>query len=130
MEAARDGAKRYPELSKTALRVGFDDAGCSGSCLRDERRAGKCRRWLIEPGSAAGCLEKRTSRARTGELYVKRFIEERELITDYESDVKAVLARLSDQTAPIALSLLSLPEDIRKDIGWPDFDGGRCTRGR
>lgn len=24
----------------------------------------------------------------------------------------------------------SLPEDIRKDIGWPDFDGNRCERGR
>lgn len=24
----------------------------------------------------------------------------------------------------------SLPEDIRRDIGWPDFDGNRCERGR
>jgi indolepyruvate ferredoxin oxidoreductase len=38
---------------------------------------------------------------------------ERELIADYESDVRHVLAKLSDQTAPIALALLSLPEDIR-----------------
>jgi indolepyruvate ferredoxin oxidoreductase len=38
---------------------------------------------------------------------------ERELITDYESDVRAVLAKLSPQTERIALSLLSLPEDIR-----------------
>jgi indolepyruvate ferredoxin oxidoreductase len=38
---------------------------------------------------------------------------ERELITDYESDVKAVLAKLSDHTAQVALALLSLPEDIR-----------------
>jgi indolepyruvate ferredoxin oxidoreductase len=38
---------------------------------------------------------------------------ERELIADYESDVRAVLARLSTQTAPIAQALLSLPEDIR-----------------
>ena len=26
--------------------------------------------------------------------------------------------------------MYSLPEDIRKDIGWPDFEGGRCSRGR
>ena len=26
--------------------------------------------------------------------------------------------------------MYSLPDDIRKDIGWPDFEGGRCTRGR
>ena len=26
--------------------------------------------------------------------------------------------------------MYSLPEDLRKDIGWPDFEGGRCTRGR
>ena len=26
--------------------------------------------------------------------------------------------------------MYSLPEDIRKDIGWPDFDGRRITRGR
>jgi hypothetical protein len=26
--------------------------------------------------------------------------------------------------------MYSLPEDIRKDIGWPEFNGGRCTRGR
>ncbi|MEP9387572.1 hypothetical protein [Mesorhizobium sp. KR9-304] len=26
--------------------------------------------------------------------------------------------------------MYSLPEDIRKDIGWPDFEGGRLTRGR
>jgi indolepyruvate ferredoxin oxidoreductase len=38
---------------------------------------------------------------------------ERQLIADYESDVRAVLAKLSDQTAPTALALLSLPEDIR-----------------
>jgi indolepyruvate ferredoxin oxidoreductase len=38
---------------------------------------------------------------------------ERELIADYESDVRAVLAKLSEQTAPTALALLSLPEDIR-----------------
>ena len=24
----------------------------------------------------------------------------------------------------------SLPEDLRKDIGWPDFHGHRCTRDR
>ncbi len=38
---------------------------------------------------------------------------ERELITDYEADVRTVLANLSDQSAPIALALLSLPDDIR-----------------
>ena len=26
--------------------------------------------------------------------------------------------------------MYSLPEDIRKDLGWPDFEGGRLTRGR
>jgi len=26
--------------------------------------------------------------------------------------------------------MYSLPEDIRKDIGWPDFDSGRISRGR
>lgn len=26
--------------------------------------------------------------------------------------------------------LYSLPEDIRKDIGWPDFDGDRLARKR
>ncbi|MBX3584775.1 MAG: hypothetical protein KF810_23110 [Rhizobiaceae bacterium] len=26
--------------------------------------------------------------------------------------------------------MYSLPEDIRKDIGWPDFDGDRIGRGR
>jgi hypothetical protein len=26
--------------------------------------------------------------------------------------------------------MYSLPEDLRKDLGWPDFDGGRLTRGR
>ena len=26
--------------------------------------------------------------------------------------------------------MYSLPEDIRKDIGWPDFKGERLTRGR
>ncbi|MEW9805799.1 hypothetical protein ABUE31_07385 [Mesorhizobium sp. ZMM04-5] len=26
--------------------------------------------------------------------------------------------------------MYSLPDDIRKDIGWPDFHGDRCTRGR
>jgi hypothetical protein len=26
--------------------------------------------------------------------------------------------------------MYSLPEDIRKDIGWPDFDGQRISRGR
>jgi hypothetical protein len=26
--------------------------------------------------------------------------------------------------------MYSLPEDIRKDIGWPDFEGERCSRGR
>jgi indolepyruvate ferredoxin oxidoreductase len=45
--------------------------------------------------------------------YAKDRRMERELITEYESDVRAVLAKLSDQTAPIALALLSLPEDIR-----------------
>ena len=38
---------------------------------------------------------------------------ERELIAEYEGDVRAVLAKLSTQTEPIALALLSLPEDIR-----------------
>jgi len=38
---------------------------------------------------------------------------ERELIADYENDVKQVLAKLSPQTERIALELLSLPEDIR-----------------
>jgi indolepyruvate ferredoxin oxidoreductase len=38
---------------------------------------------------------------------------ERELIADYESDVRAVIAKLSPQTERIALALLSLPEDIR-----------------
>ena len=38
---------------------------------------------------------------------------ERELIADYENDVRAVLGKLSEQIAPIALALLSLPEDIR-----------------
>jgi indolepyruvate ferredoxin oxidoreductase len=38
---------------------------------------------------------------------------ERELIADYEGDVRTVLAKLSTQTASIALALLSLPEDIR-----------------
>ncbi len=45
--------------------------------------------------------------------YAKDRRMERELIADYESDVRAVLGKLSDQTAPIALALLSLPEDIR-----------------
>ncbi len=26
--------------------------------------------------------------------------------------------------------MYSLPEDLRKDIGWPDFHEGRCTRDR
>ncbi len=26
--------------------------------------------------------------------------------------------------------MYSLPEDIRKDIGWPDLEGDRCSRGR
>ena len=26
--------------------------------------------------------------------------------------------------------MYSLPEDIRKDLGWPDFEGERLTRGR
>jgi hypothetical protein len=26
--------------------------------------------------------------------------------------------------------MYSLPEDIRKDIGWPDLDGDRRMRGR
>lgn len=26
--------------------------------------------------------------------------------------------------------MYSLPEDVRKDIGWPDFEGGRLSRGR
>lgn len=26
--------------------------------------------------------------------------------------------------------MYSLPEDVRKDIGWPDFQAGRFTRGR
>lgn len=30
----------------------------------------------------------------------------------------------------LAHFMYSLPEDIRKDLGWPDFDGGRLTRGR
>ena len=38
---------------------------------------------------------------------------ERELIAEFEADVEAVLANLSEQTAPIARALLSLPEDIR-----------------
>ena len=38
---------------------------------------------------------------------------ERALIAEYEADVEAVLAGLSEQTAPVAQSLLSLPEDIR-----------------
>jgi indolepyruvate ferredoxin oxidoreductase len=38
---------------------------------------------------------------------------ERELIAEFERDVEAVLANLSEQTAPIARALLSLPEDIR-----------------
>jgi indolepyruvate ferredoxin oxidoreductase len=38
---------------------------------------------------------------------------ERELIADYENDVKQVLAKLSPPTERIALELLSLPEDIR-----------------
>jgi len=38
---------------------------------------------------------------------------ERELITEYEGDVRQVLSKLSPQTEHVALSLLSLPEDIR-----------------
>jgi hypothetical protein len=26
--------------------------------------------------------------------------------------------------------MYSLPEEVRKDIGWPDFSGERVTRGR
>ena len=26
--------------------------------------------------------------------------------------------------------MYSLPEDVRKDLGWPDFEGERLTRGR
>jgi hypothetical protein len=26
--------------------------------------------------------------------------------------------------------MYSLPEDLRKDIGWPDFHEERCTRNR
>jgi len=26
--------------------------------------------------------------------------------------------------------MYSLPEDLRKDVGWPDFEGNRCTRER
>ena len=26
--------------------------------------------------------------------------------------------------------MYSLPEDVRKDRGWPDFEGDRLTRGR
>jgi hypothetical protein len=26
--------------------------------------------------------------------------------------------------------MYSLPEDLRKDLGWPDFQGERLTRGR
>lgn len=26
--------------------------------------------------------------------------------------------------------MYSLPEDLRKDIGWPDFKADRCERGR
>ncbi|HEY6632672.1 MAG TPA: hypothetical protein VIZ90_14555 [Rhizobiaceae bacterium] len=26
--------------------------------------------------------------------------------------------------------MYSLPEDLRKDIGWPDFPGDRVSRGR
>jgi hypothetical protein len=26
--------------------------------------------------------------------------------------------------------MYSLPEDVRKDLGWPDFEGDRLTRGR
>jgi indolepyruvate ferredoxin oxidoreductase len=38
---------------------------------------------------------------------------ERELIADYESDVRQVLTNLSPQTERTALALLSLPDDIR-----------------
>lgn len=45
--------------------------------------------------------------------YSKDRMLERQLIADYESDVQAVLSKLSEQTAPVALALLSLPDDIR-----------------
>jgi indolepyruvate ferredoxin oxidoreductase len=38
---------------------------------------------------------------------------ERELISEYEGDVRTVMAKLSPQTERTALALLSLPEDIR-----------------
>ena len=42
----------------------------------------------------------------------------------------AVRIRAKHDEFRMAHFMYSLPEDLRKDIGWPDFEGGRCTRGR
>lgn len=38
--------------------------------------------------------------------------------------------RAAHEEFRMAHFMYSLPEDRRKDIGWPDFEGGRCSRGR
>jgi hypothetical protein len=46
--------------------------------------------------------------------------------------VRSIAARLRTKRDDFRMAhfMYSLPEDIRKDIGWPDLDGGRYTRGR
>ena len=42
----------------------------------------------------------------------------------------AVRIRAKHDEFRMAHFMYSLPEDLRKDLGWPDFEGGRLTRGR
>jgi len=42
----------------------------------------------------------------------------------------AVRLRAQHDDIRMAQFMHSLPEDLRKDVGWPDFAGGRCSRGR
>ena len=46
--------------------------------------------------------------------------------------IRTYAGRLRDLNEEFRMAhfMYSLPEDIRKDIGWPDFQGDRVTRGR
>jgi hypothetical protein len=46
--------------------------------------------------------------------------------------VRAYAGKLRDKHAEFRMAhfMYSLPEDIRKDLGWPEFNGDRITRDR
>ena len=69
--------------------------------------------WMINGFKALARLKGLRGTALDPFGYARDRRMERELIAEYESDVRAVLAKLSEETAPTALALLSLPEDIR-----------------